>query len=251
LANIANILACGFSLFFVSYLVYHCRRRKAAVGRIELCTFLVLYFLTLAFQLVTTGSFLEQGSIPLTIVTAIHAGLVIALFWTLLANAIVATQVVEDGSMSSLIPISVVGIVAFGVTLYISLDVGLGITKLIGGLSHPPEALKSISLFILTSIWPPLTVVVYFAIMLYVVLLKLKEIKPMWFYILAATLFVLSQLAWFLLSRVICKGSNMKVDGSFLATLLETASVGVLYLAWKAITEESWGDENEDYQGYP
>jgi hypothetical protein len=27
------------------------------------------------------------------------------------------------------------------------------------------------------------------------------------------------------------------VDGSFLATVLETAAIGVLYLAWKAITE--------------
>jgi hypothetical protein len=74
-----------------------------SLGRIELLTFLIFYFLTLAFQLVTTGSFLEQGSLPLVVVTAIHAGLVITLFWSLLANAIVATQVVEDGSMSSLV----------------------------------------------------------------------------------------------------------------------------------------------------
>ena len=33
------------------------------------------------------------------------------------------------------------------------------------------------------------------------------------------------------------KGSNAKVDGSFVATILETASVGMLYLAWKSITE--------------
>ena len=65
--------------------------------------FLGLYFLTLAFQIVTTGSFLEQGSIPLVVITAIHAGLVITLFWSLLANALVATQVVEDGTLSSLI----------------------------------------------------------------------------------------------------------------------------------------------------
>ena len=33
------------------------------------------------------------------------------------------------------------------------------------------------------------------------------------------------------------QGSNSKIDGSFVATLLETAAVGVLYLAWKSITE--------------
>ena len=117
---------------------------------------------------------------------------------------------------------------AFGVTVYISLDIGLGITTLIGGVSNPPESLRSISLFILTSIWPALwvfvdfffisngvnksesfiynrTALLYFLIMSYIVLQVLKETRPLWYYILAATLFVLSQLAWFLLNRVICK----------------------------------------------
>jgi len=242
-SNVANIVACGVSIVFVAYLVLHCHRRKAAVGRSELLLFLILYLLTLAFQLVTTGSFLEQGSRPLVIVTAIHAGLVITLFWSLLANALVATQVVEDGTLSSCIPLYIISLAAFGVTVYIALDIGLGITTTIGGVSSPPESLRSIPLFILTSIWPALTALLYFIIMLYIVLQILNETRPMWYYVLAATLFVLSQLAWFLLSRVICKGSNSKVDGSFVATLLETASVGVLYLAWKAITEESWDDE--------
>lgn len=77
----------------------------------------------------------------------------------------------------------------------------------------------------------------------------------MWFYILAATLFVLSQLDYFLLNKarglseffytiaylasfqVICKGTDGKIDGSFIATFLETTSVVVLYLAWRSITE--------------
>ena len=33
------------------------------------------------------------------------------------------------------------------------------------------------------------------------------------------------------------QGTSAKVDGSFVATVLETAAVGVLYLAWKNITE--------------
>jgi len=242
LANIANIVACGLSLFFIGFLISLCDRRKAAVGRVELRTFLILYLLTLPLQLLTTGSVLEQGSTILIVFTALHAGLVIALFWSLLANAIVATQVVEDGSMSSLIPFYFGTIISFGVTVYISLDIGLGITTVIGGVSHPPEALRSIPLFILTSIWPAATALAYLVIMSYIVLHVLNETRPMWYYILAACLFVLSQLAWFLLSRVICKGSNSKVDGSFVATLLETAAVGVLYLAWKGITEESWED---------
>ena len=122
-SNVANIAACGVSILFTGFLIAHCHRRKAAVGmcltftlihsyhyswsphlgRRELLLFLILYLFTLAFQLVTTGSFLEQGTRSLVIVTAIHAGLVITLFWVLLANALVATQVVEDGTLSSLI----------------------------------------------------------------------------------------------------------------------------------------------------
>jgi hypothetical protein len=41
--------------------------------------------------------------------------------------------------------------------------------------------------------------------MTYIVLAVLNEVRPMWFYILSAALFVLSQLDYFLLSKVICK----------------------------------------------
>jgi hypothetical protein len=92
--------------------------------------------------------------------------------------------------------------------------------------------------------------------MLYVVLGLLREVRPVctsffsllprhpliapFFsgnYIIAATLFVLSQLDFYLLSETICKGSGSKIDGSFVATILETATVFVLYLAWRSITE--------------
>ena len=41
--------------------------------------------------------------------------------------------------------------------------------------------------------------------MAYVVLGMLNELRPMWYYVLAAVLFVLSQLDYFLLSKVICR----------------------------------------------
>lgn len=73
--------------------------------------------------------------------------------------------------------------------------------------------------------------------MLYVILNMLKEGRPTLYYVLAGVAFVLSQLAWFLLGKVICDGSGSKVDGSFIATILETATVGLLFLGWKSITE--------------
>ena len=44
-------------------------------------------------------------------------------------------------------------------------------------------------------------------------------------------------ITYFASLQVICKSTNAKIDGSFVATVLETASVGVLYLAWRSITE--------------
>jgi hypothetical protein len=67
------------------------------IGRVELRAFLVVYLFTLPLQLITTGSFLEQGSTALVVFTATM------LFWTLLGNAVIATQIVEDGTPSSLV----------------------------------------------------------------------------------------------------------------------------------------------------
>jgi len=249
ITNVANVAVCGASVLFVAVLVFMCGRRKAAVGRVELRFFLIAYLLSLPLQLLTTGSILAQGTLALTVLTALHAAVVVALFWGLLANGIVATQVVEDGTLGSVIPYGIVTAAALGATLYIALDIGLGVTSLIGGVADPPERLRSIALFVLTSIWPLVCAFVYFMLMVYIVVRVLRETKPLWFYILAAVLFVLSVLAQLLLSKVICEASDAKVDGAFIATLLQTAAVGVLYLAWLNITEESWDDDA--YYGYP
>ncbi|KAI6101518.1 chitin synthase III catalytic subunit [Pisolithus croceorrhizus] len=247
LGNIADVIACGVSIFIVSAIIVHAGRRKAAVGRSEIRILFFIYLATLLLQLLTTGSLLEQGSTALVALTAIHAGLVATLFWWLLGNAIVATQVVEDGTLSSIIPLSIIGIFFFIATTYISLDVALTLTHTFGP-SNPPEALASIPLFVLTSIWPGVAALIYLGLMLYIVIGVLNEIRPIWYYVISAVLFILSQLAYFLLSKVICQGSSAKVDGSFIATLLETTTVVVLYVAWRSITEEDW-DNNDGF--YP
>jgi len=247
LGNIANIVACALSMIIVLGLIIITTRRAAAVGRTEFCGFLLLYFLSLPLQLLTTGSLLEQGTTPLVVLSAIHAGVVAALFWTLLGYAIISTQVVEDGTPSALIPLSVFAIIFFTVTTYISLDVGLTITNTFGP-SNPPASLHSVPLFVLTSIWPAVAALVFFILMAYIVLYILDEVRPMWFYVLSAVLFILSQLDYFLLNKVICRGTNAKIDGSFVATMLETASVSVLYFAWRSITEESLYDGDFYYR---
>ncbi|XP_006464084.1 hypothetical protein AGABI2DRAFT_209131 [Agaricus bisporus var. bisporus H97] len=243
ISNIANIVACGVSILILLFLIYKSGRRKAAVGRVEFRIFLIVYLITLPLQIITNGSLLQQGSTALVVFTALHAGLIVALFWILVTNAIVATQWIDDGTMSSLMPLIIGSILVFAGTVYISLDVAFGVTDTIGGLSSPPERIRSIPLFVLTSMWPIISIIVYLALMAFIVLHVLNETRPMWYFLLSAALFVLAQLAWFLLGKVICNGSNQKVDGSFVATILETASVVGLFFAWKSITEESWDDD--------
>lgn len=83
--------------------LYDTQHIPSSAGRSEFRIFLNLYFLSLPLQFLTTGAVLQQGTTALVVLTAIHAGVVVALFWTLLGNAIVSTQVVEDGTLSSLI----------------------------------------------------------------------------------------------------------------------------------------------------
>ena len=75
--------------------------------------------------------------------------------------------------------------------------------------------------------------------MIWIVVKKLREQRPLVYYMLAGILFILAQLSYFLLSRPICNGTKAKIDGSFIATALETATVIVLYFAWQGITEGS------------
>ncbi|KAG9102713.1 hypothetical protein FRC07_010171 [Ceratobasidium sp. 392] len=72
LGNIANVIACGLSIIFTIFLIARCSRRKAAVGRVELRAFLILYLFTLPFQLLDTGALLKQATTHLSVLTAIH-----------------------------------------------------------------------------------------------------------------------------------------------------------------------------------
>jgi len=124
LTNIANIITYtvhDFRHWFDLWIIFLTSREKPLLvspilpccmkrpnlsictGYVELCTFLTIYLLTLPLQLITSGSLLTQGSTSLVVLTALHAGAVANLFWSLLANTIIATQVVEDGMLSSLI----------------------------------------------------------------------------------------------------------------------------------------------------
>jgi len=241
LGNIGNIILCGLSVFVVAFLILRVTRRKAAVGLVELRSFLALYLLSCIFQLLTTGSIFRQTSTVLVVLTAIHLGLVAALGWALLCNAFVSLQWVEDGTISSMVPFWVGTGAFFIATLYISLDIAFGWTHAFAP-GNPPQALKNVPLFVLTTVWPGAAILIYTGIMVFVVLRILRERRPILYFLVAFALFAIAQVMYFEVSKYICKSSKAKVDGSLIATFFETASVFTLFLGWKSITEDTWDE---------
>lgn len=125
-------------------------------------------------------------------------------------------------------------------TSYIGLDTAFGVTDYFRDHNNPPESLRSIWLFCITIIWPAAAAGFYFIVQFGVVVRVLKEKKPLLLFTAAAGAFILSQGAYYALSYKMCTGTNEKVDGSFLATLLETVAVVLVFLGWRSITEDTW-----------
>ena len=58
-----------------------------------------MYVHTLPLQLLTTGFLLHQGTRAPVILTVLHAARVVAIFQGLLADVLVAMQIIEDGTL--------------------------------------------------------------------------------------------------------------------------------------------------------
>ncbi|WVQ70595.1 hypothetical protein IAR50_000114 [Cryptococcus sp. DSM 104548] len=241
--DIALIVLSALALFTAWSLAFRASRRYAAVGRTELRLLLLSSGLYSALQAVTMSSVLAQGGTALVVLSAIHVAVGVVVAWFLLGNALIATQVVEDGTAAAIVPLSIFGILFFIPTLYISLDTAFHWTSTFNIPLAQAADVKSIALFILTLIIPAAAVVLYLVIMLYIVVGVLDEIKPAFLYTIAFLLFVSGQIIFFLASQPLCNASGGKVNSAFLATLLQTLSIGSLYLAWVSITEDDWGQD--------
>ncbi|WVQ85849.1 hypothetical protein IAT38_008017 [Cryptococcus sp. DSM 104549] len=241
--DIALMVISALSLLFTLFLILRASRRRAAVGRSEIRLLLIAYLVHCGLQIVTMSSVLEQGTKGLAAVSAVHTAVVVVVFWLLLGDGLIATQVVEDGTAAALAPLSILTVLFFVPTLYISLDTSLHWTETFHMSASDVESLRATALFVLTLLWPAFAALLYLLIMLYIVIKVLNEIKPAFLYLGSFVLFAASQVVFFLASQPLCDASNGKINSSFIAALLETAAVGILYLAWLSITEDDWGDE--------
>lgn len=102
LGNIANIVLCSLSVIIALALAVLAGRRGAAVGRQEYRFLFFVYAVLQVLQLLDTGGIFAQASTALSIITAVHLGVLVGFFWILLWTAFLSLQIVEDGTVASL-----------------------------------------------------------------------------------------------------------------------------------------------------
>lgn len=119
--------SCGIAVLVGVALAAAAVRRTAAVGRVEYTILFLMYALVQGAQLADNSGLLRQGSLAIswsafsvcdllpvslrmvtdelktTRVTAVHTGLLVGLFWVLVWCAFLSLQIVEDGTLFSLI----------------------------------------------------------------------------------------------------------------------------------------------------
>ncbi|MBW0556062.1 hypothetical protein O181_095777 [Austropuccinia psidii MF-1] len=241
--NIANILVCCLASLFVFHLAFRASRRKAAVGRIEVILFFSVYGLSLIFQLFDTGSIITQGSSAIVWLTSIRLSLIVILYACLIWIGFLGLQLIEDGTPASLLPLLFSCLILFIGSIYIFLDTGFGISNYFA--SQPASHLYSPWTFSLIILWPFIALSLFTVMTSIVSIQILSEIKPLKMLFGSILMLIIGTLFRWIISPSICRSSRSRVDGSFLATLFETFSIGLFYKLWTSLTEAEW----EEFEG--
>ncbi|KAI8459551.1 chitin synthase III catalytic subunit, partial [Phakopsora pachyrhizi] len=245
LGNIANIITCCISFLVSIYLLIRASRRRAAVGRVEVMIFFMVYGLISIFQLLDTGSILKQGTRSIVWLTSIHHSLIVDLFGLLVWIGFLQFQLLEDGSSLSLTIVTIWNLICLVPFDYIFLDTAFGITTYF--LSKPASHLYSPWTFSMVFLFPIISVFLYSIFTITVSIKTLREFKPILILLLSLTSLLIGTVLFrYILTVRICESSRAKVDGSFLGSLFETFSLMLFYLLWINLTEEDWEDDDED-----
>jgi len=237
--NVANIVACAIAVLVGLYFAFMAGKRQAAVARWEVRAFFIVFALQYLFQLLSTGSFIAQNSAALSWVTAIQLGFVLVLFWTLAWCAFLQLQVIEDGTLASIIPYLAMSTVLFVGFTYICLDTAFSVSSFF---DTTPDRLHNNWLFVILIILSGAFVLFAIVVSAWVSGMFLGERRPLVLYSLSLLFFVLSQAAFWALSQIMCINTNSAIDGSFVSTLCIIISVVLFYFAWKTVTEDTWDE---------
>ncbi|KAF9956042.1 hypothetical protein BGZ72_003068 [Mortierella alpina] len=192
------------------------------------------YTCILLLQIFTVGGVIPRSRTFMVWTSAFHLGIMVSFFWTLIVNALILFQFVEDGTKHTtqfIVGTSIAWIV--GVT-FMALDLAMDFTKHHDG--------QSPGLYFMTLVFPAAAVLIYVLLVSVLVFRKLEEYRSLAYVALALVMFSASQLVLFGASSKIAAGTSGRLNGSMFAIFFDLVSVALLYKFWNTITDDTWGD---------
>lgn len=123
---------------------------------------------------------------------------------------------------------------------YIAVDTGFDFT---GTFNPNPDTLKNYALYVMYLLWPLIMLVAYFILECVLVLVVLRESRPIIILAIAAVLFAIGQIFDFVISVHIRCATDGKIDGTLFETLFTLLAVIALWFFWSSITEDEWPDD--------
>lgn len=242
--NIADIIFCCISIIVTFAFLFKASKRKAAVARIEMMIFLILFNIIKFLEILDTGSILRQGSRSIVWITSLHYSFLVLFYFILIWLGFLSLQLVEDGSKFSLAPLLSSCLFLFFGSVYIFLDTGFGITHYFS--SQPASNLYSPWTFSMVILWPFIAITIYLTLTILVSVKGLMEKRPAIFTILTMVVLIVGETFRWILNQPICHSSNGTVDGSFAGTIFELIAISLVVYVWICLTESEWGEEEEE-----
>lgn len=240
MGNLGAVILAGIAIIVSGVLLWMAERKTAAVGRREMQILLLGYILVSFAEIFTVGGFMTSQT-TLKWFTGIHIGAITATSWVLLLNAIVGYQLLDDGTILSILLVGGSMLVVFIGTAYIAMDTALGWTDTFVTLKS--EGYRNYALYVLYLLFPIISIAAYFILESVLVLKVLGEKRPMILLCGAVFFFVIGQVFDFIISVHLCIATSGKIDGSLFQTLFTLLSVVTLWYFWSSITEDVWIDE--------
>ncbi|KAK9759974.1 Chitin synthase, class 7 [Basidiobolus ranarum] len=233
------------SMGMAAIMAYNIFLKYTAVGRKEMLIFFYLYFTTLIFDFIMLSGLIPASNGAYKYIAAIHVSLISTTIWALLANGFVGFQFAEDGSRLSLWSLKISSFIVFAFVYVVAIGTFLDWTT--GFSPAAPYALWAIY-WVLN----PVAVFIYFVLQVILVVRTLQELWPLGDIILALVSFIAANVISSFVSKVICKGTNHYIDGSFFAVLFNLFAVMMVYKYWDSITNEeleySYGDTGYNWE---
>lgn len=199
--------------------------------------FLFGYLVIAICEIFTVGGFPLDDTVRRAF-TGVQIAAITTTVWWLMLNAFVGYQLIEDGTLASIMLMAISGFVIFIGTGYIALATAYHWPGPWG--SSYSDIHRNIALYVLYQLAPLVFLFIYFCLETYLVLRLLGEWKPMLYLIAAVVLFAIGQVFMYVINVHICNPTNGAINGTFFETLFTLFGVIMIWVFWSSITEDDW-----------